>query len=146
MPKIRRHTASTTQELNNNGFDRNTPSTWHLASLEQLRTTTVAVLQKELRSRNLPLKGNKSVLSSCLYESLHPTTSDEVLHRATKVAHPWLHQWWPQHPCNIPTKPRVRLAPAARHFTYCHHNYSHCPNSSWSVYRSRQFPLTLHKL
>jgi len=77
MPKTHRHAASTTQESDNNGFDHNTPSTWHLASLEQLHTTTVATLQKELRSRNLPLKGNKSVLSSHLYQSLHPTTSDE---------------------------------------------------------------------
>ena len=77
MPKTHRNTASTAQDSNTNGFDRNTPSKWHLDSLEQLRTITVAVLQKELRSRNFSHKRNKSALSSCLYESLHPTTSNE---------------------------------------------------------------------
>jgi len=53
-----------------NGFDPTTPSTWHAASLSQLQTLSVAVLQQELKPRNLSHTGNKSTLSKHLHEAL----------------------------------------------------------------------------
>ena len=102
-------------------------ATWHLASLEQLCTMTVAALQKELRSRNLPLKGNKSVLSSRLYESLHPTTSVE-----DTPSSPLSNQGGMFMASSVSTTATLQNSDQTTCQTgaYYHRNYSQSPNSN----------------
>jgi len=78
MPKTRKNNRNTTtgtaaaEAMDSlNGFNPATPSTWRTASLSLLRTLSVAVLQQELKFRNLSHTGNKSTLSKCLHETLN---------------------------------------------------------------------------
>jgi len=78
MPKTRKNNRNTTAGMaageamdSLNGFDPATPSTWGTASLSQLRTLSVTVLQQELKSRNLSHTGNKSTLSKRLHETFN---------------------------------------------------------------------------
>jgi len=64
MPRTRQNTG---QNSDSETFDPNNPSTWLTTSLSQLRSLTVAMLQQELKNRNLR---NKAVLSQRLHDTL----------------------------------------------------------------------------
>jgi len=76
MPKTcksKRNTAgaSVTETTDSPDFDPATLSTWHAASLSQLHSLSVAVLQQVFKSIDLSHTGKKVTLSQQLHDTYH---------------------------------------------------------------------------
>ena len=74
MPATHRHPSSTNPRVSGRFLVADT-TTWHLATVPQLRALIAESLHLHLSARNLVTTGNKTVLAQRLYTNIHSTDS-----------------------------------------------------------------------
>ena len=74
MPAARRHPSSTNPRVSGRFLAADT-TTWHLATVPQLRALTAESLHLHLSAKNLVTTGNKTILAQRLYANIQSTDS-----------------------------------------------------------------------